>query len=386
MNEHPLNALPQGYRLQEYEFVRVLGFGGFGVTYLGYDHNLDKGVAIKEYQPADIAIRTNNQSITPKASTFREDFDWGLERFLDEARTLARFDHRNVVKVHRYFEANGTAYIVMEYAEGKTLAAYLSMKGTLDESELKSVLIPILDGLETIHGADFLHRDIKPSNIILRDEDNSPVLVDFGAARHAVGARSQSVTTIVTPGYAPIEQYSSRGKQGPWTDIYALGAVCYKSLTGETPDDSIDRLSDDSLVPLVERNTASASLRFLQSVDLALQVSEEDRHQNVAAWKIAINEDVPTANEVDSSEKTKSSHNTSLRTVIQPNWVRLASYSVITVYLIGLFVKDPVIRVEAFNRNHTYTLGSHQNEVLWLQGIPFKSEFSQADTGENSFA
>ena len=274
MNEHPLNALPQGYRIQEYEFVRVLGFGGFGVTYLGYDHNLDKAVAIKEYQPADVAIRTENQSIAPKASTFREDFDWGLERFLNEARTLARFDHRNIVKVHRYFEANGTAYIVMEYAEGETLTAYLSRKGTLDEAELKRILMPILDGLETIHGADFLHRDIKPGNIVLRDEDTSPVLVDFGAARHAVSARSHSVTTIVTPGYAPIEQYSSRGNQGPWTDIYALGAVCYKALTGETPVDSIDRLTDDSLVPLVERNMNSASLAFLQSIDLALQVKE----------------------------------------------------------------------------------------------------------------
>ena len=151
----------------------------------------------------------------------------------------------------------------MEYVEGETLASYLSRKGTLDEAELKRVLMPILDGLETIHGADFLHRDIKPGNIVLRDEDTSPVLVDFGAARHAVSARSHSVTTIVTPGYAPIEQYSSRGNQGPWTDIYALGAVFYKALTGETPVDSIDRLTDDPHVPLVERNMNSTSLAFL---------------------------------------------------------------------------------------------------------------------------
>ena len=288
MNEHPLNALPQGYRLQEYEFVRVLGFGGFGVTYLGYDHNLDKAVAIKEYQPADIAIRTENQSIAPKASTFREDFDWGLERFLDEARTLARFDHRNIVKVHRYFEANGTAYIVMEYVEGETLSAYLTQKGTLDEAELKRVLMPILDGLETIHGADFLHRDIKPGNIVLRDEDTSPVLVDFGAARHAVSARSHSVTTIVTPGYAPIEQYSSKGNQGPWTDIYALGAVFYKALTGESPSDAIDRLERDPFEPAAKRCSSKGGRGFLKAVDWALKVKEGDRPQTIAAWKSAV--------------------------------------------------------------------------------------------------
>lgn len=288
MNEHPLNALPQGYRLQEYELVRVLGFGGFGVTYLGYDHNLEKPVAIKEYLPTDIAIRTDHQSVAPQASTYREDYEWGLERFLDEARTLARFDHRNIIKVYRFFEANGTAYIVMEYAEGETFAAYLSRKSTLDEDELKRILLPVLEGLETVHRAEFLHRDIKPSNIVIRDEDASPVLIDFGAARHAVGARSRSVTTIVTPGYAPIEQYSSRGKQGPWTDVYALGAVCYKALTGKTPVDSIDRLNDDPLDSVSNRCADKGSGRFLKAIDWALNVKEVDRPQTIVAWKASI--------------------------------------------------------------------------------------------------
>ena len=130
----------------------------------------------------------------------------------------------------------------MEYAEGETLSAFLERKGTLKEAELKAILYPILDGLEVVHRADFLHRDIKPGNIIIRDEDNSPVLLDFGSARQAIGARSRSVTSIITPGYAPIEQYSSRGDQGPWTDIYALGGVCYRALTGEVPDDATDRM------------------------------------------------------------------------------------------------------------------------------------------------
>ena len=127
--QQPINALPNGYRLQEYELVRVLGFGGFGMTYLGYDHNLDKPVAIKEYLPSDIAIRTGDYSVVPQASEFQSDFAWGLDRFMDEARTLARFDHRHLVKVYRFFEAHNTAYIVMEYAEGETLATYLNRKG-----------------------------------------------------------------------------------------------------------------------------------------------------------------------------------------------------------------------------------------------------------------
>ena len=283
--QQPFNALPQGHRLQEYELVRVLGFGGFGMTYLGFDHNLDKAVAIKEYLPSDIATRTSDNSVVPQASQFQSDFEWGLDRFLDEARALARFDHRHIIKVYRFFEAHGTAYIVMEYAEGETLSAFLEHKGMLSEAELKAILYPLLDGLEMVHGADFLHRDIKPGNIIIRDEDHSPVLLDFGSARQAIGARSRSVTSIITPGYAPIEQYSSRGNQGPWTDIYALGGVCYRALTGEVPDDATDRMRDDPLIPVVERCAGQASAGFLSAIDWALQVDEADRPQSIAEWR-----------------------------------------------------------------------------------------------------
>ncbi len=286
--QHPLNALPQGHRLQEYELVRVLGFGGFGMTYLGFDHNLDKAVAIKEYLPSDIATRTGDNSVVPQASQFRGDFEWGLDRFVDEARALARFDHRNIIKVYRFFEAHGTAYIVMEYAEGETLAAFLERKGTLTEAELRAILYPLLDGLEVVHRANFLHRDIKPGNIIIRDEDNSPVLLDFGSARQAMGARSRSVTSIITPGYAPIEQYSSRGNQGPWTDIYALGGVCYRALTGEVPDDATERVRHDPLIPVVERCAEQVDAGFLLAIDWALAVDEGDRPQNIGTWRTAL--------------------------------------------------------------------------------------------------
>ena len=173
----------------------------------------------------------------------------------------------------------------MEYAEGETLSDFLNRKGVLTEAELKAILHPILDGLEVVHRADFLHRDIKPGNIIIRAEDDSPVLLDFGAARLAIGAKSRSITSVVTPGYAPREQYSSRGNQGPWTDIYALGGVCYRALTAEVPTDAVDRMIDDPLIPVSERCKGHASHQFLAAIDHALQVDESDRPQSASEWR-----------------------------------------------------------------------------------------------------
>ena len=278
-------ALPQGTRIRDFEFHRVLGYGGFGITYLGWNVTLDIPVAIKEYLPADLATRESDLSVVPQTSQAAADFQWGLERFLEEARTLARFQHPHIVRVHQYFEAHGTAYIVMDYVEGEDLSAYLTRKGTLSEAELKAILYPLLDALEVIHGADFLHRDIKPGNIVLRDADGSPVLLDFGSARQAIGAKSRPVTSILTPGYAPIEQYSSQGRQGPWTDIYALGGVCYRALTGQMPDDATNRVRNDPLIPVAKRCAGQANGAFLSAIDHALEVDEGERPQSVGAWR-----------------------------------------------------------------------------------------------------
>ena len=303
MNEtqHKL-ALPKGTRIGDFEFHRVLGHGGFGITYLGWNLALDIPVAIKEYLPADLATRESDLSVVPQSSQAMTDFQWGLDRFIDEARILARFQHPNIVRVHHFFQAHRTAYIVMEYAEGETLSAYLNRKGALTEAELKAILHPILDGLEVVHRADFLHRDIKPGNIIIRDEDDSPVLLDFGAARLAIGAKSRSVTSVVTPGYAPREQYSSRGNQGPWTDIYALGGVCYRALTAEVPTDAVDRMIDDPLIPVSERCKGRASHPFLAAIDHALQVDESARPQSASEWRAELGD----AQEIARPPKTES--------------------------------------------------------------------------------
>ena len=181
-------ALPIGYRLQNYRIEGVLGVGGFGVTYLAVRATLGHQVAIKEYLPNEFAVR-DGTTVHPKSTSDRSDFEWGLTRFLEEAKTLARFEHRNLVRVRDYFEGNHTAYIVMDYEDGEPLDRLLERHGTLTEAQLKRVLLPIVDGLREVHAAGFLHRDIKPSNVYVRRSDESLVLLDFGAARQALGRR-----------------------------------------------------------------------------------------------------------------------------------------------------------------------------------------------------
>ena len=300
-------ALPQGTRVQDFEFHRLLGHGGFGITYLGWNLALDIPVAIKEYLPADLAMREQDMSVLPKSAGDEADFHWGLDRFLDEARVMARFKHPNIVQVQHFFQAHGTAYIVMEYVEGETLSDLFKRRGTLTESELKNILLPLLAGLIEVHEAGILHRDIKPGNILLRAADSSPVLVDFGAARQAVGARSRSVTAVLTPGYAPIEQYSSRGHQGPWTDIYALGGVCYQALTGKVPDEAMDRIRQDPTIPITEAAKGKATDSFLSAIDWSLRVEEADRPQGVRVWRSALlgEEEIPAPVSKDTTTQTQ---------------------------------------------------------------------------------
>ena len=282
-------ALPTGFRLGTYRVARVLGAGGFGVTYLCEHTGLGIQVAVKEYLPNEIAVRDGTE-VHPKSSGDREGFEWGLSRFLDEARTLARFEHPNVVRVRDCFEANNTAYIVMDYEDGEPFDVLLRRLGTLTEAQLKRVLLPVVDGLRQVHAAGFLHRDIKPANVFVRRSDESPVLLDFGSARQALGRRSRSVTAIASAGYSPPEQYESDGDHGAWTDIYALSALCYRAITGERPMEATRRQSQllrtqtDPLPKLANAGREGYSPAFLKAVDWGLRLIETERPQSLGEW------------------------------------------------------------------------------------------------------
>jgi serine/threonine protein kinase len=281
------NALPLDTVLLEYQLDGVLGAGGFGITYLARDTHLEKQVAIKEYLPTDLAMRALDGSVVPVATEHEHDYKWGLERFIQEARTLARFSHPHIVRVNRYFEANGTGYMVMDYEKGESLNQLLRRAAPPDEPGLRAILMPLLDGLQAVHEAGFLHRDIKPSNIFLR-ESGGPVLLDFGAARAAVGGATRSLTAVLTPGYAPLEQYASSARQGPWSDLYALAGVLYRAIVGESPPDAVSRLKDDGVPQRLAGTSARMSAPFVQAVEWALAVDEKRRPQNVREWRRAL--------------------------------------------------------------------------------------------------
>ena len=275
-----LHALQPGTTLDEYRIEKLLGEGGFGLTYLAFDKHLDKQVAIKEYMPSDFAVRLDGTTILPKSEGSKADYEWGLQAFINEAKTLAKFDDINIVRVYRFFEANGTAYLVMEFCEGGCLSDRFSTEKPMTEAAVRDFLAPIMNGLQLVHDGGVLHRDIKPDNIMFRT-DGTPILIDFGAARQAIGAKSRSITTIITPGYAPLEQYSAKGNVGPWSDIYSLAAVAYACLTGEHPSDATNRVLDEDIKPLV---SLLGSSNFLKAINLALAVHVKDRPQTLTDW------------------------------------------------------------------------------------------------------
>ncbi|MEO8441675.1 MAG: serine/threonine-protein kinase, partial [Betaproteobacteria bacterium] len=279
-------ALPRGYSLNEYRIESTLGIGGFGLTYLATDGNLNLKVAIKEYLPGELALRCEDQSVRSKSDNTLETFNWGRARFLEESRTLASFRHPNIVRVLRFFEANQTAYMVMEFVAGQALAEWVAPRRPPTEQALKALSVALLNGLEVIHAAGYLHRDIKPGNIFMRD-DGSPVLLDFGSAR--VTSANTELTAIVSPGYAPLEQYHTNGHQGPWSDLYAFGAVLYWLVTGTKPVEATARVRNDPLKPAVQiGDGARYSNDFLKAIDWALAPAEEARPQAVDVFRDAL--------------------------------------------------------------------------------------------------
>ncbi len=286
------DALPPGTKLLWFEIVKVLGKGGFGITYLGRDNNQNQWVAIKEYLPSIYASRGSRQEVVPHSPSDARTFEWGLDRFLKEAQILAQFRHPCIVRVTSFFRSGNTAYMVMEYVEGEGLDSRLRRSKTLDEATLKKMVSPLLDGLETLHAADYIHRDIKPPNIFIRSADGLPVLLDFGSARQSVVGKSEKMTSLLSMGYSPFEQYDSTGsRQGPWSDIYAMGGVLYRAITGKKPLEASIRIAarlrraPDPLPAAEDMGRGLYSPAFLQAVDRALMVLETERPQSIREWR-----------------------------------------------------------------------------------------------------
>jgi len=289
MRQNEELSLPPGSVIDCFEIRSVLGTGGFGITYGAYDSRLERRVAIKEYFPCGLAVRgQDGTTLHLRAQTDGDAYEYGLKRFLEEGRTLAKFREPSIVRVTQFLEANGTAYLVMDYEEGQSLAEHLERVVTLDENETRELVIPILEGLRAVHAKQYLHRDIKPSNIFLRSS-GPPVLLDFGAARRALEEQTAAMTVMLTPGYAPFEQYSKADKQGPWSDLYALGATMYHCVVGAAPVPSTDRLTaiydgePDPVSQALKIIAPRFSAVFVKVIEWMLQPHAKDRPQDAQA-------------------------------------------------------------------------------------------------------
>ncbi|MBL0089591.1 MAG: serine/threonine protein kinase [Ideonella sp.] len=292
------NALPAGTRLGEFELRSVVGVGGFGIVYLAFDHGLEREVAIKEYMPTSLAARTATLHVSSTSPGNAETFALGLKSFVNEARLLARFDHGSLIKVHRFWEERGTAYMVMPLYRGRTLREVrTAMQGAPDEAWMRSLLEPLLGALEVLHREDVFHRDIAPDNILIGD-DGVPMLLDFGAARHVISDRSQMLTAILKPSYAPIEQYgeSPSLRQGAWTDLYALGATLHFLITQSPPAPATTRMVHEDAPPLAATAYPNLSEGFLRVIDWMLAPRPADRPKSVAELRevLAGRKAVPT--------------------------------------------------------------------------------------------
>lgn len=281
-------SLRVGTRVAEFEVTERIGEGGFSIVYLALDHSLERTVALKEYMPSSLAARTGTTQVQPRSQRHRDTFEAGLKSFVNEAKLLAQFDHPALVKVYRFWEANGTAYMVMPFYQGVTVKdAVRALPSPPDEAWLMTLLGPLTQALMVIHSQNCYHRDIAPDNVLLLAGSHKPLLLDFGAARRVIGDMTQALTVILKAGYAPVEQYAEVPgmKQGPWTDVYALAAVIYWAITGKTPPPSVGRMVSDSHVPLAECAAGRYSPRFLQAVDRALAVLPERRTQSIEAFR-----------------------------------------------------------------------------------------------------
>jgi len=298
--------LPPGYLLQEFMLERVLGVGGYSIVYLAHDTKLDRRVAIKEYLPATLAARAPNGEVVPRLPRFEESFSKGMSSFINEARLLGGFDHPSLVKVYRFWQANGTAYMAMPYYDGITLKKWLADLGAPpSEKWLRQLVDPVMEALEVLHEHAIVHRDIAPDNILLLydraagnylEQAPRPVLLDFGAARRVAAEATQQLTSILKTGYSPVEQYDHGHamKPGPWSDVYSLAAVLYAAAMGKAPMPSISRLVRDDLVPAQVAARGRYSASFLAAIDAGLVVRPERRPQTLQEFRSGFDRPEPS--------------------------------------------------------------------------------------------
>ncbi|MEO6918080.1 MAG: serine/threonine-protein kinase [Collimonas sp.] len=281
------NCLPKGTRLADFEIIGVIGEGGFGIVYFAFDRSLRRMVAIKEYMPGAFAGRGPDKKVIVRSQRHRETFTIGLKSFIKEARLLAQFDHPALIKVYRFWEQNNTAYMAMRYYEGRTLKSVVqNSPAQITEAWLKSMLKPMLEALAAMYRVQILHRDISPDNIMIQ-KSGEAVLLDFGAARQIIGDMTHSLTVILKPGYAPIEQYADDAmmKQGPWTDIYSLSAVIYFAIVKIAPPTSVARMIKDPIEILQSGQHAGFSKEFLAAIDKGLAVKPDERPQSIEEFR-----------------------------------------------------------------------------------------------------
>ena len=283
------NCLPVGTRISDFEIIGLIGEGGFGIVYLAKDTSLDRVVALKEFMPASFAGRVDGIQVAVRAANNQSTFEAGLKSFINEAKMLARFAHPALVEVFRFWEGNGTAYMAMRLNRGETLRQVLNRGGEpFSEERIAQIMGPIFEALEMLHREQVFHRDVAPDNIMLAE--GRSVLLDFGSARRIIGDGTQALTTVLKPGYAPIEQYSDDGtmKQGAWTDVYALGGVLYHLATGKTPMQAVSRMMSDPMQSVADITEGRFSANFSQAVGKAMSVHVDNRFQTVTEFRKAL--------------------------------------------------------------------------------------------------
>ena len=346
--EEAIHMEPGTILYDRYIIGRVLGYGGFGVTYIGWDGRLEQKVAIKEYLPGEFSTRMPGRSqITVFNGDKSEQFHDGLRKFVEEAKRLAKFQNEpGIVKIFDSFEENETAYIVMEYLDGETLTSYLKRNKTIPGDQAVEMLTPLMESLQVVHEEGLLHRDIAPDNVFLT-KDGQVKLIDFGASRYATTSHSRSLTVIIKPGYSPEEQYRSRGDQGPYTDVYALAATLYKMMTGKTAPDAMERRAkyesqSKDILEEPRKLNKHISLNHQNAILNAMNVRIEDRTQNVGAFLQELNADPPVKRRYGKIKK--------LDLYSWPLWAKLTVAAVLSlVLLLGGLMVTGVIDYNPYN-------------------------------------